>query len=242
MELDFGSESEIEMDQPQMQPSQPFQEQHIENLIGWDALLYGTSRSTERHLKKLKKDCYHDSEIDSSFSSYKITGSLNIKAEYILVSSKSNQTYKFDKRNTEYERLLIETAERWKCKNVLDKICKKHRCETHRLRRAAQTGEGLKYCKKVVNIAQLGKFGIGTVFNIVERFEENGSFSFDIYEPSSETFLRHVPRSSITSFYIKDSKIFDDILNYRKNYRCVVDELQEKFDDAYSSNTIVFDS
>ncbi len=206
--------------------------------VGWKVL------KTEGVSADLMKQEYVKSPIDESFEGYIISGVLNIRADHIIQSSLSRDIHKFSAEDP-YEKELIEAANRWKCRSILDRLYKQHGLSKRPMRRSKQTGGSLKGCKEVMVIRPIVGVPIGKILTIVNTHKlddrnKKESFIFDLGDEETEQIYRSVPRTSIAPFYEKDGSVLWDILDFRCYYKMVVDDLN-KFFEMVNTSVVLFE-
>lgn len=215
-------------------------------LCGWDVhLAERNTAETNQFTEKLICENRRQTFRDSSFDSYKTSGVLNLRAQYILDSSKNeDDIYKFDVMYSDYEAELIAVAGMWKHRQTLDRLYRQHGLQIRPSRRATQTGDGLAVGTEVMVFKPFAGYTKGHILRVVARtvVEERGKkkiYAFSLIDPLTNGIIEGISRDDIAPFYKKDGKILEDIVKFRTHYSRVVKDLNTAFGALSTSDVIM---
>ena len=200
--------------------------------IGWKAIckscLKLKGERCKKHTSKLKPKTYTFTKLDA-------------KVQYILDSA--SKTKKDTNIKNEFSEIkypeLVNVCKRWKSKSIIDKLYSQYSLKKRTFKKPTQSGEKLKLGTikngptKVILLQKYKGYEKGT-FCLLQNIRDISCYGkakeylYSIKMPDGK-LLEEVERKYFNTFIIKDSTIIKDILGYRKFYKMVVEELNEKF-------------
>ena len=189
-----------------------------DEVVGWDAL--GIEHNTNTLSKFLRN-------LGTNISKcYKYSG-LDAKVELVLDSCKKNKPNEF---NYEEDGELIELCKRWRSRRVLNAIYTRYGLRKRDHYKPTQRGVRIPVETTVILACDIGEHKKGEEALIVKRYDERKKekiFHYDLMFSNNECdVLRNVERSTFDTFYRRDHFVMRDILNARKGYMEVVEELK----------------
>lgn len=162
---------------------------------------------------------------------YIINKGIDSRIEYLLNNIREGDPYSLDPNK---DKEVINLFKRWRAKRVLDKYHKDFGLPIRQIRRSK--GSGTKYLRKhkkkknVIFVKNYKSFERGTTGRVVEVNKEENTYKI-LIDSKKSIFAEEVPREFIHTYYVKQSKMMEDMVNYRKAYRNMIIELQEYFDE-----------
>jgi len=170
---------------------------------------------------------------DRDFSEYSTTCRKDAKVEYILKNISEKVvvgTRNFNPNNVR-EAELIGVCRKWHNRVVLDRIYRYYGMTKRRVRRPTQFGLKLRPNTQVILLRDVETNKKGDLGKIISREDVSPKIAlFDIMmDGESKMTLKGVPRKYISTRYMKDGKIMEDILKARSYYREIVVILSEIF-------------
>ena len=208
-------------------------------IIGWNALCKTSSarkiKGYSKFINKMKKQENNSPEL--SARQYKYIPRLR-KVVYVIDSSKKKGPNEFDYEDEE-EREVIQVCLRYYSRHVIDKLYKQYHIKKRQFFRSAQIGPKLRNNIRVMLLedVKIKKkiYKKGRIFIIKETHkvdDTKNTFVFDLADPEKQdckVLIEKISRDKIAPLYIKDKDMFKVIINARKGYQEVVDELRKKF-------------
>lgn len=163
---------------------------------------------------------------------YKFSG-INAKVEFILDSAKRGNPNDFAQED---DKKLIELCKRWRSRRILDAIYKKYGLKKRDHYKPVQRGLKIVVDANVILVEDIGEHKKGESATIIKRHDEKAKdklFTYDLMFADNENdVLKDVERNIFETYYRRDQYVMRDILNARKGYFAVVEELNERFSGA----------
>lgn len=217
-------------------------------VCGWDVYEVEKNTSeTRSYITERKSEYYSESFRDKAFSSYKTSGLLNLRAQYIIDNSEDfSDPFRFNPENSDFEKELIYVAYRWKQRYILDRLHRQHKLHIRPSRKSTQAGDGLAVGTKVMVLRGVRDYPKGKILRIVNRevieeIRKKKVYAFTLIDPDNNCITENVSRDQIAPFYMRDGKILEDIVKYRTFYSHVVEDLNENFNRLFIPEVIMLD-
>ena len=208
--------------------TKPRPEPNKNELVGWRVL---RKEGYKPRLKSLKLGD------DLEFTEYKFKNN-DARIAYIMDQIKNGKSAN-DISEKSYPGLL-SFCQKWKSVNVIDKKYKENGLTRRRWRKPTYVGPKIRVGSNVVLLVDHGGIKKDTICKILNREDigkgKSMTYIYDLCCEKTEIIEKNVPRVSFTTFVTKGDTMMKNILEYRVNYREVVDQL----DDIFKGSSLNF--
>jgi DNA polymerase elongation subunit (family B) len=203
----------------------PRPEPNKSEMVGWNVL------KKEGYKHRLKNMKLGD---DLEYTEYKFKND-DARIAYIMDQIKNGKSAN-DISETSYPGLL-SFCQKWKSVKVIDKKYKENGLTRRRWRKPTYIGPKIRVGSNVVLLTDHGAIKKDTICKIINREDigkgKSMTYIYDLCCEKTEVIEKNVPRAIFTTFVTKGDTMMKNILEYRINYREVVEQLDSIFQESF---------